>query len=163
MCIVKRSVAHGLALDSAHGLTHLWGMEANAKLYTTVAVDPNNGYQATSKTDTGHWAQYAVTGPHTWAVRCTYSHSDAVTFQHGPWDEQGARRFAASMGTSSAKAVQVAPYYYCEAWGRVPAASVGPLDAERMGSWRHPLRPGQVLASDTSHPLGGGVNVEASK
>lgn len=160
MRIVKRSVAHGLSLDNAHGRTHLEGMET--KLYTTVAVDPANGYQATSK-ETGYWAQYAVTGPHAWAVRCTYSHSDAVTFQHGPWDEDGARRFARSMGCGDhAQAVQVAPYYYCEAWGRVPAASVGPLDAERMGSWRTPLRPGQVLASDKSQPLGGGVNIEAA-
>lgn len=128
---------------------------SDTKLYTTLPVDPNNGWQATSK-HTGHWAQYAVTGPHTWAVRVEYPTLGAdhppTTF-HGPWDLDRARRFAASCGCGKdAQPVEVAPYYYCEAWGKVPADSVGPLDPARANDWSAPLRAGQVLGSDEYAP-----------
>lgn len=135
-------------------------MTKPAKLYTTLPVDPNNGWQPTSKTDTGAWCQYRVTGPHTWAVEST-CHDGSILYQHGPWDEMGARRFCRSMCDGDrSRAVLVEAYYYCEAWGRVPAASVGPLDEDRASDWRAPLKEGTVLGSDKTHPLGGGTNVE---
>lgn len=125
-----------------------------AKMYTTLAVDPSDGWRPTAKGDTGAWAQFLVTGPHAWAVRVEYpylkSEAEPTVF-HGPWDEDKARRFARSCGCGDdARAVEVEPYYYCEAWGRVNPASVEPLDEVRREDWRAPLRDGQVLGSAAS-------------
>jgi hypothetical protein len=111
-----------------------------ANLYTTLPLNPNNGWQVTREL-TGFYGQHKVTGPHAWAVRTTYGYGDhdtgiAPTIMHGPWDEAKARRFACSMGNGErSQPIAVEPYYYCEAWGVVPAASVHTLDLDNSKDW----------------------------
>lgn len=115
-------------------------MSNASKLYTLLPVNPARGYQACAEL-TGWAAQHEVTGPHTHAVE-----SEFGTLHHGAFDERRARRFAASM-SGAAKVVEVEPYYYCVAWGKVPPASVGPVDVARSRDWQHPIAPGTVLGT----------------
>jgi hypothetical protein len=110
-------------------------------MYTLLPVNPCKGWQACREI-TGWAAQYAVTGPHTHAVE-----SEHGTIHHGEFDADRARAFARSMGGPANRVIEVAPYYYCFAWGKVPAESVGPVDVARSSDWQHPIAPGTVLGT----------------
>lgn len=109
-------------------------------LYTLLPIDPAKGYQPCTER-TGWAAQYRVTGPHTHAVR-----SEFGTMHHGSFDADKARRFARSM-SSEATVVEVEPYYYTPVWGKVPTASVGPVDEARAEDWQREIAPGTVLGT----------------
>lgn len=103
-------------------------------LYTTLPVNPNNGWQACREV-TGWWAQHLVSGPHEYAVETTCHDGELLMF-HGPWDLDDAQRYARSMGDGDRSvAAKVEPYYFCYAWGVVPTASVHELDEECVNDW----------------------------
>lgn len=100
-----------------------------------------------SAKDTGRRAQYTVRGPFRFVVATgTYEqfgelNTGGVRF-HGAWrDEPEAMRFAWSMGNGKPNSdrgpqvVEVPPYYYCEAWGKVDAELVHAYDeaAQTLG------------------------------
>jgi hypothetical protein len=116
-----------------------------AKLFTTLPVNPATGWQPTHAI-TGFWAQHEVTGPHTWAVE-TDAGADKL-LMHGAWSERDAKAFAWSMCNGDrSRAVQVAPYYYCQAWGVVPDGAVHALDAANANDWT--VRPGAAIMLGT--------------
>lgn len=66
-----------------------------------------------------------------WAVETNWSciGKTEPSYMHGPWDEQAAKRFALSMGNGDrSKAVRVAPYRWCEAYGVVPESAIHAFD-----------------------------------
>lgn len=120
-----------------------------AAMYTTLNINPATGWQP-CREETGHYAQHKVTGPHTWAV-VTDGHDGEKLYMHGAFDQDRARRFAQSMGNGDrSRAVEVAPYWYCEAWGVVPAASVHELDETNAGDWSHRPAAAIVLGSEVA-------------
>lgn len=119
------------------------------KLYTTLSLNPNKGWQPCREI-TGKYGQHSVTGPHTWAVETTCFDGEKL-ISHGPWDQRGAERYAQSMGDGErSKAVEVAPYWHCAAWGVVPAASVHPLDATAAEDWS--IRPAGAVVLGSDEP-----------
>jgi len=111
------------------------------KRYVTLPIDPSRGYQVAAHI-TGWFGQFLTTGPHTHAVVSEYG-----TLHHGPWDADGAARFARSMGGPANHAVEVEPYFYCDAWGKVPAAAVHAVDELRANDWQRSPDVGHVLGS----------------
>lgn len=133
---------------------------ADGKLYVTLPIDPSNGWQPTNK-PTGQWGQYLTTGPWEYAVESRIrrypdgTSIGGVVF-YGPWDERDARRYAWSMADgavdteSGPHVYRVEPYYYCQVWGRVPAASVHALDPVCYRTWAELPAGSGVLGSDDS-------------
>lgn len=95
---------------------------------------------------TGYVAQHAVTGPYT--VRVAVKGFDGSTLYHyGPWKMYDAERFARSMGRgNNAVAEACDPYWYCAAWGRVPAYAVH--EYEDVPNWGVVATTAHVIVTD---------------
>lgn len=118
-------------------------------LFVTLPLDPHRGWQF-CRMITGYYAQTPVTGPHTWAVETTYA--DEVLLQHGAWDRADAQQYARDLGNGDrSRAIEVEPYWYCVAWGVVPAASVHELDVANMNDWS--IRPAAAIVLGTGEGL----------